>query len=117
MSHKKDNNQSHDLSLNCSTTKCSEDENKHKHFDNFNDLLSSLDCRFKVIALSETRLVYNSLVPHNLSLKGYSLIHQVTGEAQVNCLVYPCPFLHENGQYSIEKLFSRFFNKADYLKR
>ena len=37
MSHKKDNNQSHDLSLNCSTTKCSEDENKHK--------LQCVDCK------------------------------------------------------------------------
>ena len=61
-----------------------------KHFDNFNDLLSSLDCRFKVIALSETRLVYNSLVPHNLSLKGYSLIYNNTEASAGGTAIYVC---------------------------
>ena len=45
-----------------------------KHLENFNELLSSLDHRFKVIALSETiGFCKHSFVPLNLTLEGYHL--------------------------------------------
>ena len=41
-----------------------------KHFDVYNDLLDSLEYKFKVLGISETRLL-DSSIPHKLDIEGY----------------------------------------------
>ena len=61
-----------------------------KHFDNFQDLLNSLNCRFKIIGLSETRLTSSSCIPHNLELEGYSLTSNRTEASAGGTSIYVC---------------------------
>ena len=61
-----------------------------KHFDNFQDLLNSLKCRFKIIGLSETRLTSSSCIPHNLELEGYSLTSNRTEASAGGTSIYVC---------------------------
>ena len=61
-----------------------------KHFDNFQDLLTSLNCRFKIIGLSETRLTSSSCIPHNLELEGYSLTSNRTEASAGGTSIYVC---------------------------
>ena len=39
-----------------------------KHFDTFQELICSMENRFKIIALTETRLIANSSISHNLNI-------------------------------------------------
>ena len=43
-----------------------------KHLDVFNNLLNTLDHKFKVLGITETRLKDSPSIPHNLDIDGYS---------------------------------------------
>ena len=86
-----------------------------KHFDNFQELLNSLDIRFKIIALSETRLITNSLAPHNLCIDGYSLVSNSTEASAGGTAIYVCNSLNyrnrqdlSSDMYQSKKLESTF---------
>ena len=61
-----------------------------KHFDNFQELLCSLEIRFEVIAITETRLVADSPIPHNLDINGYTLISNSTEASAGGTAIYVC---------------------------
>jgi len=61
-----------------------------KHFDNLQNLLSTLGHRFRIIALSESRHSYTSSVPHYLDLENYSLISNETEAAAGGTAIYVC---------------------------
>ena len=86
-----------------------------KHFDNFQELLNSLDIRFKIIALSETRLITNSLAPHNLCIDGYLLVSNSTEASAGGTAIYVCNSLNyrnrqdlSSDMYQSKKLESTF---------
>ena len=49
-----------------------------KHFDNFQELIGSMEIRFKIIALTETRIIANSSISHTLNIDGYTLVSNST---------------------------------------
>ena len=61
-----------------------------KHFDNLQNLLSTLGHRFRIIVLSESRFSHKSSVPHNLDLENYSLISNETEAAAGGTAMYIC---------------------------
>ena len=61
-----------------------------KHFDNFQELLCSMEIRFQIIALTETRLVADSPIPHNLDINGYTLISNSTEASAGGTAIYVC---------------------------
>ena len=64
-----------------------------KHFDHFQELLffyCSMEIRFQIIALTETRLVADSPIPHNLDINGYTLISNSTEASAGGTAIYVC---------------------------
>ena len=61
-----------------------------KHFDNFQELVASMEIRFKIIALTETRLIANSSISHNLNIDGYTLVSNSTEAFAGGTAIYVC---------------------------
>lgn len=95
-----------------------------KHFDNFQELLNSLKIRFKIIALTETRLITNSIARHNLCLDGYSLVSNSTEASAGGTAIYVCNSLSyryrqdlSSDMYQSKKLESTFIEISENRKK
>ena len=95
-----------------------------KHFDNFQELLNSLEIRFKIIALTETRLITNSIAPNNLCLDGYSLVSNSTEASAGGTAIYVCNSLSyryrqdlSSDMYQSKKLESTFIEISQNGKK
>ena len=49
-----------------------------------------MEIRFQIIALTETRLVADSPIPHNLDINGYTLISNSTEASAGGTAIYVC---------------------------
>ena len=95
-----------------------------KHLDNLTNFLNSIDHRFKVIALSETRLTSNSSIPHNLSLDGYSFVLNKTEASAGGTAIYICNSINfkerhdlSNTYYKCKHLESTFIKIVQHRKK
>ena len=95
-----------------------------KHLDNLTNFLNSIDHRFKVIALSETRLTSNSSIPHNLSLDGYSFVLNKTEASAGGTAIYICNSINfkerhdlSNTYYKCKHLESTFIEIVQHRKK
>ena len=80
-----------------------------KHFDNLGTLLKQLGHKFKIIAITETRISSEG-IPHNLDIPNYSCIITKTEAAADGTAIY----IHDSIIFKVRKDLN--MNKPKFLE-